>query len=291
MVAVEADLLDEGTPDLILARLNEDFGGKVNVFIDNAAGGYGQTIDQARAMNVIASQRLLDKLRGNFTPDAVSVFNTSVPAHLYQTLQEKERRLLGDYDSVAQSKNEREINLRSVFAAGSQRLAVVVGNGLEGSLVTRLLRRGNKAFVGQMLDISEEGYFPTMMDMANAVVRECCGTSQGASGVGRWPLGSMHLNQPSTAACQPDGRRYVAGAPGPIAWRCGALPGLPDIPRETACTYNDPRTPSTPQGQKVKSPRTGRFRPAACDTRSGSRQARPAQPGPGTTRNCRRRTC
>lgn len=171
MVAVRADLLDKDTPDLIAERLNKDFGGRVNVFIDNAAGGYGQTIEEARAINVDAPRRLLDRLRGSLTSDAVIVYNTSVPAHLFHTMQDNERGLLGDYLSVAQTKNEREGMLRSEFNRGGQRLAVVVGNGLDGSFVTRLLKGKNKAFVSQMMDVSEEGYFPTVMDMAVSVVK------------------------------------------------------------------------------------------------------------------------
>lgn len=171
MVAVRADLLDKGTPDLIAERLNEDFGGRANVFIDNAAGGYGLTIAEARAINVDAPQRLVDRLWGSLAPDAVIVYNTSVPAHLFHTLRDSERELLGDYLPVAQTKNERERMLRSEFSRGGQRLAVVVGNGLDGSFVTRLLKGKNKAFVSQMLDVSEEGYFPTVMDMAAADVR------------------------------------------------------------------------------------------------------------------------
>lgn len=171
MIAVRTDLLDEDTPDLILDRINEDFGGKIKVFIDNAAGGYGQTIEQARKINVNAPQRLIDRLKDNLASDAVIVFNTSIPAHLYKILQEGEMELMGDYHPVAQSKNERELSLRSEFAGEGPRLAVVVGNGLEGSFVTRLLKGKNKDFVSKMLDISAEGYFPTMMDMATAVVR------------------------------------------------------------------------------------------------------------------------
>lgn len=171
MVAVRADLLDKDTPDLIAERLNKDFGGRANVFIDNAAGGYGQTIEAARAMNVDAPQRLLNRLRGSLAPDAVIVYKTSVPAHLFHTMQDAERKLLGDYLPVAQTKNERERMLRAEFSRGGQRLAVVVGNGLDGSFVARLLKGKNKAFVSQMMDVSEEGYFPTVMDMAASVVK------------------------------------------------------------------------------------------------------------------------
>ncbi len=171
MVAVRADLLDEATPDLIADRLNEDFGGKAKVFIDNASGGYKQTIDEASAINLDAPQRLMDRLRDNLTPDALIVYNTSVPAHLFHTLQDGKRELLGDYLPVAQTKNQREQILRSKFTGDGQKLAVVVGNGLDGSFVTGVLKLKNKSFVQQMLDVSEEGYFPTVMDMAATVVR------------------------------------------------------------------------------------------------------------------------
>ncbi len=170
MVAVRADLLDEATPDLVLAKL-EDFGGKVSAFIDNAAGGYGLTKEEAREINVAAPQRLMDKLRNNLTPDAAVVFNTSIPAHLFHTLQADDMALMGDYDFVARSKNERERMLRSEFVGDGQRLAVVVGNGLDGSFVTRLLKGKNKSFVSRMLSLSDTDYFPTVMDMATAVVK------------------------------------------------------------------------------------------------------------------------
>lgn len=174
MSVLRADLLDGQTPDLIAALVNENFNGRINALVLNAAGGYKASVEEARQINVTRQLRLVDKLLQNLTSGSVIVYNNSYPAHRFGILQQAEVELLGDYLPVAKTKYEAESILRSripEFTARGIRLALVVGNGLDGTFVTRVLKRKNQAFVSQMLGFSEEGYFPTVMDMAAAVGR------------------------------------------------------------------------------------------------------------------------
>ena len=147
MSVLGAKLLDENTPDLI---------------------------EEAREINVFAQLRLVDKLIDNLAVGGKIVYLNSYPAHRFGLSQEFKRELLGDYINTAQSHFEGEQALRSripEFTERDIRLAIVVGNGLDGTFVTRLLKLGNKEFVSQMLSFSELGYFPTVMDMATSVVK------------------------------------------------------------------------------------------------------------------------
>lgn len=174
MVAVRADLLSDQTPDLIAAQVKENFGGRINALVLNAAGGYKASVEEARQINVTGQLRLAGQLLDNLTPGSVIVYNNSYPAHRFGMLQEEDAKLLGDYYPVARTKYEAESILRSrilEFTERGIRLALVVGNGLDGTFVTKVLKRKNQAFVSQMLGFSEGGYFPTVMDMATAVGR------------------------------------------------------------------------------------------------------------------------
>lgn len=174
MVALTADLLDESTPGQIADMLDKEFGGKANALVINAAGGYGKPLEEAREINVNVQLRLVDELIDNLADDSVIVYNNSYPAHRFGLLPESERELLGKYHSVAQTHYEGEQAFRSripEFSERGIRLAIVVGNGLEGSFVTGVLKGKNKNFVTQMLGYSESGYFPTVMDMAVADIK------------------------------------------------------------------------------------------------------------------------
>lgn len=174
MRAIRADLLDQGTPNRLRRELEEHFGGKVHALVLNAAGGYRKPIEEAQRINVDAQQRLLDGLFDNLVPGAVVVFNTSYPSHRYHLATPEEIEQLGDYNPVAQTKNAEELILRSripEFEGRGIRLTIVVGNGLEGTFVGRVLKRKHVDLVDQWLGLTEEGHFPTVEDMAKAVVK------------------------------------------------------------------------------------------------------------------------
>lgn len=174
MVAIRADLLNEGTPGLMVAELREKFGRRANALIVSTAGGYGGSLEVAREINVFAQSRLMDAFVGNITEGGVVVYNTSYPAHRFGIMTDSQKQLLGDYASVAQSHWEGEQLFRSripELAERDIRLAIVVGNGLEGTFVTRALKRSNREFTEQMRLLSEEGFLPTAMEMAVADVK------------------------------------------------------------------------------------------------------------------------
>lgn len=174
MVTLRADLIEDDTPNLIAAKLDEAFGGRAHALILNAAGGFNNPLEEAREINVYRQLRLMDSLIGNLAPNSIIVNNTSFPAHKFHMLGDQDIELMGNYQSVAQTKNEAELILRDRIPELSKRgirLAVVVGNGLDGTFVTRILKRSNPEFVSQMLTFTEGGFFPTILDMAAAVVR------------------------------------------------------------------------------------------------------------------------
>lgn len=170
MVTIRADIIDKDTPNLIVAKLNEAFKGKAQALILNASGGYGKSLEEARKINVISQVRLIDKLLDNLIVSSVVVYNTSDPSHRFNMLS-RTAGGSGEYNPVAQTKNEIEIILRAripEFMERGIRLAVVVGNALDGSFVSRVLKRKDSQLVHEWQDFAEEGYFPTIMDMAVA---------------------------------------------------------------------------------------------------------------------------
>lgn len=174
MVAIRADLLNEGTPGLMVAELREKFGRRTNALIVSTAGGYGGSLEAAREINVLAQGRLMDAFIDNITEGGVVVYNTSYPAHRFGIMTDSQKQLLGDYGPVAQSHWEGEQLFRSRIPELTERnirLSIVVGNGLEGTFVTRALRRSNREFTEQMRLLSGEGFLPTVMEMAVADVK------------------------------------------------------------------------------------------------------------------------
>lgn len=166
MRAIRADLLDPNTPDLLLQELQENFGGRINALVLSASVGLGISVEEARKVNVEANLRLVDKLSGNLVEGGIVVYATSEPAHEYHLLENPEEQL-GDYYSVARTKNEAEQILR---ARRDLRTGFVIGNGLEGTFVTRVLKRRAKDIVGQWQEKAESGQFPLAMEMASAIV-------------------------------------------------------------------------------------------------------------------------
>lgn len=178
MRAIRADLLEPATPNLVKNELREYFNGKAHALILNTAGGYKQSMEVAREINVVAQQRTVNTLIDDLVPGTVVVFNTSYPSHVYHKTTPEGREQLGDYNPVAQTKNEFEAILRSripELEVRGIRLAIVVGNGLEDTFVGRVLQRKNRDLVGQWLGLTEEGHFPTAEDMAKAVVEVVTG--------------------------------------------------------------------------------------------------------------------
>lgn len=178
MRAIRADLLDPSIPNLLKSELEQNFGGKGRTLILNAAGGYRKSIAEAEEINVTAQERLLTGLLDNLIPGAVVVFNTSYPSHRYHLASPEEIEELGDYNPVAQTKNAEEMILRSRIPEledRSIRLAIVVGNGLEGTFVSRVLKRRKSELVDQWLNLTGKGYFPTAEDMADADIRVVLG--------------------------------------------------------------------------------------------------------------------
>ncbi len=177
MSAVREDLLDPSAPDLLLDSVKEIFGSRVDALVLSAATGFGRQIEEAREFNVGANMRLVDKFVESMTPGGVIVYVTSDPSHRYQSYANPEVEL-GPYNSVAQSKFEAETVLRSrqpEFGERGLRLAVVVGNALEGTFVTRVLKGPRYRAVTENWHEISGGEFPTNMDMASAIVRAARG--------------------------------------------------------------------------------------------------------------------
>lgn len=173
MSAEASDLTNPDTPNLVIDKLDKVFGGKVNALVLNASGGYKQTLEDAREINIVSQVRLVDQLLDRLVPGSVIVYNTSDPSHRFKQLVESEGAN-GDYYPVAKTKNEMENLLRlrvPEFLERQIRLAVVVGNALDGTFVSRALNHREKAFIDQWRSYTEEGYFPTAIDMATACLK------------------------------------------------------------------------------------------------------------------------
>lgn len=169
MDVIRADLTDLGTPGLVAEMLA---GRKPVVVVCNAAGGFGKDLEEAREINVKAQQRLVDGLLDNLSDRGVLVYLNSEAGHRYHRLSDSEKELLGAYEVVAKSKNEAEYTFRSripEFLEMGIRYGVVAANALEGTFVSRILRKSHKPLVSAWQDITPEGYFPTATDMAVAV--------------------------------------------------------------------------------------------------------------------------
>lgn len=183
MFAGRADLLDPATPDLVVDVVDKFYGGKINALVLNAAGGFSRAkdeasiqraIEDARKINVDAQLRLVDRLLGKFSDGGVIVFNNSDAGHRIHRMGAEEKAVLEGYLPVAQTKNELEEHLTSripELAERGVRVAVAVGNALEGTFVAKVLRMTHKNLVSTWQNYTEENYFPTTMDMATAVVR------------------------------------------------------------------------------------------------------------------------
>lgn len=184
---VQGDISDEATREGYAQKV-EEFGDGLDVLVLNAAGGYRRRLlelspaqieaqfEEARKINVDAQLSLLHKLSGFMNPGGVVIYETSDPAHRAHLLgseREELMRVLGDYATVAESKNRSERLLRSMIpelSAEQLRLAIVVGNGLDGSFVTKALKRSDKETTDQWLSRTEQGHFPIVMQMSVGIV-------------------------------------------------------------------------------------------------------------------------
>lgn len=174
MTVLRADLTESSTPGLLLAHGRGAFGErKYSALILSAATGFGRPIKEARVMNVDRQMQTVETFLPHLAEGAVIAYLTSNPAHRWHTLENPQKQL-GPYNSVAQTKNETGQILRSrtaEFAKRGIRFAEVVGNVLEGTFISRVLKGRYKGLLSQMEVESEKGIFPTAMDMASAVVR------------------------------------------------------------------------------------------------------------------------
>lgn len=177
MVYVEADLKDSDTPDRYLQLIKATFGDRrIKTLVLNAAGGWKAPLEEARSINVLANLRLLEAFMPYFDDDSVTVFNTSGPAHEYHTIKDEPVKLAEtpvDYHPVMISKNEMEAEARKripQLLLVRNRLAVVVGNALEGTFVTRALKRGNQALMADWVEKTGSENFPDAHDMGAADV-------------------------------------------------------------------------------------------------------------------------
>lgn len=184
MLRRRIDLSGPRAPDLIAATVVKDFGGQINALIVNAAGGYtrpnkdklpiGVAIERARAFNVHAQVRLIDRLKGYIVDGGIIVFTNSDGGHRIGRMNDAEKEELGAYLPVAWSKYEMEHTLRNrspEFSERGIRVGIVVGNALEGTFVSRLLKISNKIMVEKWKAMTEDGVFPSTADMAGAVGR------------------------------------------------------------------------------------------------------------------------
>lgn len=185
---VQGDVTDPSTAD---AYVNKVIGLSrgVDALILNAAGGYKRRINEktpeeiagqfaeSERINVDAQLTLLGKLRSHLNPGAVVIYATSDPAHRAHILTAGGKEPLdvfGDYATVADKKNRAEQILRGMIpelADEDVRLGFVVGNGLDGSFVTRALKRSNPQVTAEWMSLAEDGVFPTVMDMSTSIVR------------------------------------------------------------------------------------------------------------------------
>lgn len=214
MEAVNADLLDPETPGLIIASLKENFGGKAHALLLNASGGYGKSLEEAREINVFSQLRLVDALLDYLADGSAIVFNTSDPSHRFHTLDEARVGGSGEYNKVAKTKNEMEAILRKripEFALRGIRVAIVDGNGLDGSFVSRVLKKKEGGLVEEWQVLSEDGNFPTMMEMAVADLKVIRGNylSGHTEYVGIAPEYHLYPSMPASASLRLSSSSYL----------------------------------------------------------------------------------
>ena len=185
--AVEGDLLEQATADAILAQVLQ-LGKGIDALTLVAAGGYKRNIAGAsaeefaaqmaasREINIQAQLRLFQTLRPHMNPGSVLIYLTSDPAHRAHLLVPEGKDpipVLGDYSTVAIPKNEAEQKWRDMIPeleADGIRVNIGVGNGLDGSFVTRALKRSNPKVTEEWLAQTPRGYFPILMEMSVGTV-------------------------------------------------------------------------------------------------------------------------
>ncbi len=184
---VLGDVIDPATRDQFADKVVE-MGGRIDLLVLSSAGGYKRRLaektpeeiagsfEESRQINVYAQIGLLDRMKQFMKPGSAVVYLTSDPAHRAHNLVSEGQNpidVLGDYAGVAIPKNEGEATIRKLVPElGEQGINAyfLVGNALEGSFVTRNLKRSNPETVAQWQGVTERGHFPVVLNMAADLV-------------------------------------------------------------------------------------------------------------------------
>lgn len=161
--AVRADLCDEPAVAAMFDDIDEHLGG-LDVLILNASGGLERHADPGYAMRLNRDAQLAVARRAvaSMSGKGLVVFVTSHPAHFFDQMPVP----IAGYAPVAESKHAGEHALRAELAAEDVELVVVSGDLLEGSVILRLLERGDRDGVAAR---RADGPLPSVEEFAAAI--------------------------------------------------------------------------------------------------------------------------
>ncbi|RZT25648.1 short subunit dehydrogenase [Mycobacterium sp. BK558] len=162
--AVRADLCDEPAVAAMFDDIDERLGG-LDVLILNASGGLERHAEPGYAMRLNRDAQLAVARRAvaSMSGKGLVVFVTSHPAHFFGRMPVP----IAGYAPVAESKRAGEHALRAELAAEDVDLVVVSGDLLEGSVMLRLLERGDRDGVAAR---RADGPLPSVEEFAAAIV-------------------------------------------------------------------------------------------------------------------------
>lgn len=162
--AVRADLCDEPAVAAMFDDIDERLGG-LDVLILNASGGLERHAEPGYAMRLNRDAQLAVARRAvaSMSGKGLVVFVTSHPAHFFGRMPVP----IAGYGPVAESKHAGEHALRAELAAEDVDLVVVSGDLLEGSIMLRLLERGDRDGVAAR---RADGPLPSVEEFAAAIV-------------------------------------------------------------------------------------------------------------------------
>lgn len=162
--AVRADLCDEPAVAAMFDDIDEQLDG-LDVLILNASGGLERHAEPGYAMRLNRDAQLAVARRAvaSMSGKGLVVFVTSHPAHFFGQMPVP----IAGYAPVAESKHAGEHALRAELAAEDVDLVVVSGDLLEGSVMLRLLERGDRDGVAAR---RADGPLPSVEEFAAAIV-------------------------------------------------------------------------------------------------------------------------